>query len=81
MMINKVVIEITAEKGIVKLFNENAEEINRQETSPTESGSSIQYTGADFEDMTAEEGMTDELWEALEQNFYVHDVLTAMRGE
>ncbi|MCY9198105.1 hypothetical protein MOE86_15610 [Bacillus atrophaeus] len=80
-MIKKITIEITEEKAIVKLLDENGEEMNRSETLPTESGTRTKYKGVDFEDMTEEEGMTDELWEALEQSNFMHDVLTAMHDK
>ncbi|MDU0154007.1 hypothetical protein [Bacillus cabrialesii] len=79
-MIKKITIEITEERAIVKLLDENGKEINGSETVPTEDGTRITYAKEDFEEMD-DEIMPEDLWEALEQNFFIHDVLTAMHDK
>ncbi|MCR9040927.1 hypothetical protein QRX25_10525 [Bacillus sp. L381] len=76
--VKKVTVEITAEKGIVRLFSADGEEINRSETvHSSPGGTTTSFDKGDFETMD-DEVLSEELWFAIEQNFFVYHVLKAL---
>ncbi|AXH71237.1 hypothetical protein BSP36_193 [Bacillus phage BSP36] len=79
-MVEKVTIEITGGGAVVRLLDGEGKELNRAVHTPTDMGSSTSYAKGTFEDMD-EDVLTTPLWEALDNNFFVHDVLRALSNQ
>ncbi|UPI12703.1 hypothetical protein [Bacillus phage SBSphiJ4] len=76
-MVEKVTIEITGKKAVVRLLDEDGKELNHSVTVPEERGLVTRYAKGSFEDMD-EEVLPEELWEALDSGFFVEEVLWAL---
>ncbi|WCS69304.1 hypothetical protein Goe20_01870 [Bacillus phage vB_BsuM-Goe20] len=79
-MVEKVTIEITDEKAVVRLLDRKGEVINSSVRTLTDTGSIVKYEKDNFEYMD-DNVLTTPLWEALEDNFFVHGVLTALANQ
>ncbi|QZA69585.1 hypothetical protein 035JT004_86 [Bacillus phage 035JT004] len=76
-MVEKVVIEITGEKAILKLLGGDGKELNRAVTEPGDGGLITTHVKGAFDEMD-EDVLPEELLEALESGFYVEEILWAL---
>lgn len=76
-MVEKVTIEITGEKAVVRLLNGEGKELNHSVTVPEEQGLVTRYAKGPFDEMD-EEVLPEELLEALDSGFFVEEVLWAL---
>lgn len=76
-MVEKVTIEITGEKAILKLLDGDGKELNRAVTVPEDNGLITTHVKGAFDEMD-EDVLPEALLEALESGFYVEEILWAL---
>ncbi|UPI13437.1 hypothetical protein [Bacillus phage SBSphiJ7] len=76
-MVEKVTIEITGEKAVVRLLDGDGKELNHAVTVPEERGLVTRYAKEPFDEMD-EEVLTNEVLEALGSDFFIYEVLWAL---